>query len=126
MLLNNEEVLQIAHDRSAKYNPLTADKANPNSRVPARKVVDVHDFRALLIHLFAISTLWVHFKNADEWVQSLDFGNCQLSLEEFKLACRTITGSYCNEQIADDQIAADFAALDKNHDGALEFIEVLP
>lgn len=119
LLINREEILQLAHHHASKQ----AEAISDVNMIP-QKIVDAHDFKRLLIHLFAISTMWVHFKNADDWVQSSDFGNLQLSLDEFKLACSTLNASYRNEQISDQQLSQDFDALDTNKDGFLEFMEV--
>lgn len=123
LLMNQEEVLHLAHERCAKY---AATLSESTTMVPTHKVVDAHDFKRVLVHLFAISTLWIHFKNADQWVNSVDFGNFQLSLEEFKLACTTITGSYSHEVLSDEQIEQDFKRLDTNNNGSVDFMEVNP
>ncbi|RYH13919.1 hypothetical protein EON65_34535 [archaeon] len=117
MLLHHPDVVRIAHSQAGKY-------AKTIDTLPAQKIVDSHDFKRLLVQLFAISMLWVHFKNADEWVDGHDFGNMTLSRSEFQLACRTITGAYANEALSDEQVDADFTSLDKNGNGAIDFIEV--
>lgn len=117
MLLHHPNVVQIAHNQAGKY-------ARTIDTLPAQKIVDSHDFKRLLVHLFAISMLWVHFKNADEWVDGHDFGNMTLSRSEFQLACRTVTGAYANEALSVEQVDADFTTMDKNGNGAIDFIEV--
>ena len=88
-------------------------------------MVDVTDFRALLVHLFAISILWSHFQNADEWEQSGgEIGNRQLNFEAFKLACRTLTSSNAKEELTDHQIKLDFEMLDGNQSRTVGFFEV--
>lgn len=78
----------------------------------------------MLVHIFAISILWVHFKNADDYRFSQDFGNRLLSYDEFKLAIRTITESYQGEILLESQLKEDFMRLDLDRSGSLRFSEV--
>lgn len=116
-MISNPIIIKIAHAQAVKHS-------TNHSHIVNQKVVGLGDFRNLLIHLFAISILWVHFKNADDWVEGFDFGNLSLSLEEFKLACRTVSASHANEPLTDEQIEKDFAVLDLNKNGSLAFLEV--
>ena len=117
-MISNPMIIKIAHAQAVKHSQ--RDEAH----FVNQKVVGLGDFRNLLIHLFAISILWVHFKNADDWVEGFDFGNLALSLEEFKLACRTISASHANESLTDEQIEQDFIRLDLNKNNSLAFLEV--
>ncbi len=117
-MISNPIIIKMAHAQAVRHS--TTDRTN----IVNQKDVGFDDFRNLLIHLFAISILWVHFKNADDWVEGHDFGNLSLSFEEFKLACRSVTVSHANEPLTDEQIQQDFALLDLNKNGSLAFIEV--
>eukprot|EP01040_Poterioochromonas_malhamensis_P002880 gene2880-3064_t len=117
-MISNAIIIKMAHAQAVRHS--TADRTH----IVNQKDVGFNDFRNLLIHLFAISILWVHFKNADDWVEGYDFGNLSLSFEEFKLACRSVSASYANEPLADEQIEQDFSLLDLNKNGSLAFIEV--
>mmetsp|Transcript_34206 Transcript_34206/g.32607 ORF Transcript_34206/g.32607 Transcript_34206/m.32607 type:complete len:529 (+) Transcript_34206:105-1691(+) len=93
--------------------------------VTASKMVDVVQFKTLLIHLFAISILWSHFQNADDWEESGgNIGTKQLNYESFKLACRTMSSGYAKEELSDEQIRTDFHLLDENQSSTIGFIEV--
>ena len=67
-LTNGAPVLSIAHKMAALRS---GDK---KSTVMAPKVVDVNDFKTLLIQMFAISILWSHFNAADHWEQNTEVG----------------------------------------------------
>ena len=117
VFLSNPEVIQFAHEQSCSLY-------NRHETVMKKKVIGIDDFRAFLVHFFAISVLWVHFKNADEFKYSEDFGNMKLSFEEFQLAVKTLTASHAQEECTEEQLAADFKALDKDNSNSLGFIEV--
>ena len=120
IILCNEEILKIAHNRSAKTLVTVGDKgfAKPT------KIVDVNEFRNLLVHLFVISTLWIHFKNADDWIEGGDVGNLSLSIEEFELALKTFTTKYSRESFTTHEINEAFLLLDTNKNDSIQFLEV--
>jgi hypothetical protein len=89
-----------------------------------KKVIGIDDFRTFLVHFFAISVLWVHFKNADDFKMSSDWGNLTLSFEEFRLAVKTLTASHEKEDIGDEQLKKDFDRLDRDKSNSLNFVEV--
>lgn len=118
IFLTSGPVLAVAHRNACKHH-------HSASNASVSKMVDVTDFRALLVHLFAISILWSHFQNADEWEQSGgEIGNRQLNFEAFKLACRTLTSSNAKEELTDHQIKLDFEMLDGNQSRTVGFFEV--
>lgn len=117
IFLTSGPVLAVAHKNACKHGS--------TSSVNASKTVNLTDFRTLLVHLFAISILWSHFQNADQWEESGgDIGSKQLNFEAFKLACRTLTSSNAKEELSDDQIKSDFFLLDENQSQTIGFIEV--
>jgi hypothetical protein len=63
IFLTSGPVLTIAH----KYACQHGDR---HTSVSAAKMVDVTEFKTLLVHLFAISILWSHFQNAEKWEES--------------------------------------------------------
>lgn len=100
-------MVAIAHERTTK---------NP------RKTAEIHkeEYRAFLMHLYVFSVLWKHFHNADNWTPGFDVGNRMLNLDEFSLACRTISG----KNYTQEQIATYFGLLDVNGDQSISFLEV--
>lgn len=115
-LLANPEVIQIAHEQACI-------KIGSKSSKTHKRVFDVTEFRLFLMHLFSISVLWVHFKNADQWEAGYDIGNDLLNLIEFRIAVQTLCRTHANEEISDEQLAEDFKMLDtqsRNHIGFLE------
>jgi hypothetical protein len=79
-VMSNKEVMIMAHNQASKYSDL-------GGMMEGRKIVNVADFKAFLLQLFAISLLWTHFKNADSWAEGHDMGNETLNLTEFRWAC---------------------------------------
>lgn len=113
----NKQVLVIAHKNAALYQ-------DAKSSGHAAKVVDVGEFKALLIHMFAVSILWRHFDSADHWEAAGDVGNQQLTLQEFTLACKTLCAAHEHEELSDETILDDFEMLDTNHSDTIGFMEV--
>lgn len=119
IFLTSGPVLAIAHRNASKHG-------DSSSSVSASKMVDVTEFRTLLVHLFAVSILWSHFQNADQWEESGgDIGNKQLNFEAFKLACRTLASANAKEELSDEEILSDFHLLDENDSLTIGFIEVM-
>lgn len=118
IFLTSGPVLAIAHKNACKHG-------DSSSSVSSSKVVDVTEFRTLLVHLFAVSILWSHFENADQWEDSGgDIGNRQLNFDAFKLACRTLASTNAKEELRDEQILSDFRMLDENQSQTIGFVEV--
>lgn len=118
IFLTSGPVLAIAHKNSCKHGDSASCRA-------AAKVVKITEFRTLLVHLFALSILWSHFQNADQWDQSGgDIGTKQLNFDAFKLACRTFASANAKEELLDEQILADFELLDENQSLTIGFVEV--
>ena len=119
IFLTSGPVLAIAHKNACRHG-------DSSSSVTSPKVVDVIEFKTLLVHLFAISILWRHFLNADEWEESGadKIGTKQLNFDSFKLACRTLTSANAKEELTDDQIKSDFVLLDDNCSNTIGFTEV--
>jgi len=113
----SKQVLSIAHKNAALYQ-------DSKSSGHAGKVVDVGEFKALLIHMFAVSILWRHFDSADHWEAAGDVGNQQLTLEEFSLACKTLCAAHEHEFLSDETILNDFEMLDTNQSNSIGFMEV--
>lgn len=139
-VLTSRHIFDIAHKHAllaTKINFKIASASNEDGVQPMyvieedeidedlQKVIDVDGFRAFLVHLFALCTLWVHFKSADEWIEGDDVGNESLNLDEFRLACRTLNISQSNHTgLSVAQIDSDFKMLDANNDGSVDFTEV--
>jgi hypothetical protein len=109
----------MAHEHASKY-------INANSKLflIKKKIVDLQQFRALLVQLFAISVLWVHFKKADEFIMGNDAYNSLLNRIEFKLGVKSFCAAYGHEDLTEEQLDADFDTLDKDRSGNISFNEV--
>lgn len=114
-VISNSSIFTIAHTQASKTTDIdhTPDK-----------IINPSEFKAFLIHLFVLSILWVHFKNADNWAEGMDVGNETLNLDEFRLACRTFSSAQANERFTEDQILKDFVLLDTDRNGSVDFMEV--
>ena len=112
-------VLAIAHK-------MAAVRGDKSSNVAAPKVVDVNDFKGLLIQMFAIAILWSHFSNADNWEQvpGGETGTRELNFDAFRLAVRTLTTTHAHEELTDEELQADFDVIDTNKSGSIGFHEV--
>jgi len=108
---DHPQVMQIAH-KSAGMG------IDSRSSSHAGKVVDVAEFRLLLMHLFAVSILLAHFEHAD------DMGSKQLGFEEFTMAVKTFCETHAHEQLTVDQLQEDFDLLDTNKSNTIGFVEV--
>ena len=115
---DNPQVLAIAHKNATLRDPKI-----PHSR--PQKIVDITDFKALLVHLFATSLLWTHFYNADNWAPGDDVGNNQLNFEEFKLGVQTLCKAHASEVLSEEQLRRDFEELDTNLSDSIGFNEVM-
>jgi hypothetical protein len=113
-IVSSESILRIAFAIASKPNPDNAEQ----------QIVGVASFREYLVHLFVLSILWVHFKHADEWSAGQDLGTERLSLQKFKMACRTFSSSQAHEHVSDEILNADFEMLDADNSGTIEFAEV--
>jgi hypothetical protein len=116
-MLSTPDVLSMAHALSGRNHKMIAV-------THSNRIVNLNDFRSLLINLYAMSILFVHFKHADQWLEGNDFGNMTLSFDEFKMACRSISAAHAHETISDEQLRDDFDMLDTNQSNSLAFLEV--
>lgn len=91
---------------------------------PHGKVVSISEFRNLLINLFAISILWVHFDHAKNWGEGHDIDSKLLDREQFAMAYKTLIATEAHEEVSESQIDEDFALLDKSGRGLVGFMEV--
>jgi len=108
---DHPQILAIAHKNAG----LSLDA---NSSVHASKVVDIGEFRNMLIQMFSVSILLAHFEHAD------DIGDKQLTFDEFKRAVITFCKTHAHEELDNDQIMADFEMLDSNRSDTIGFVEV--
>jgi hypothetical protein len=120
VIVTNHSIFKIAHMFASKVK-----KTDPGDFKPVDKINGLEAFKQFLIHLFVLSILWVHFKHADEWHEGNDVGNEKLTYDEFKMACRTFSSAQANESLTEEKIRGDFALLDLDKSGSVEFIEVL-
>ncbi|RYH05942.1 EF-hand domain-containing protein [archaeon] len=119
--ISHPEIIAIAHLQAGKHV-----KTNKNTR-KAEKIVDISDFRGLLIQLFAVSIFWAHFKKADEWnsqEENRDAFNGKLNEGEFINAVKSFCAAYGQEKISDEQIKADFHSVDCDDTGSVSLLEV--
>ena len=108
---DHPQIVQIAHKAAGMG-------IDSKSSAHAGKVVDVAEFRLLLMHLFAISILLAHFEHAD------DLGSKQLGFDEFKTAVFTFCHTHAHETVSDEQVQEDFEMLDTNKSDTISFMEV--
>ena len=121
VFLTSPVVLSVAHKAAAAHNDST-------STAESKYIVDISEFRSLLIHLYATSILWRHFSgishlyNGDTVVE--DVNKIKLDHEQFTLAIRSFCSAHMKEELTDDEITSDFLLLDSNYSGEVSFVEV--
>ena len=118
MLLSHPEIIEIAHEQAVK----TIEHSDVKY-VIHKKVVDIATFRSLLLQLFAISIIWVHFKKADNHATNEGYDE-KLNFHEFSRAVKTFSAAYGQEEIPDLKLFEDFCTLDKDQSGGITFAEV--
>lgn len=116
LFLDSGPVLNIAHKMACQHG---------DGGAGASHVVDIGEFRTLLIYMFAVSNFWCHFNNADQWEESGgEVGAGDLNFDAFKLAVRTFNSCHDKEELTDDDIGGYFAVMDTNQSGGIGFSEV--
>lgn len=117
LFLSHEEIINIAHTQASKSK-------SASMGIISNRVVDIGEFRNLLLHLFVISVLWVHFEKADKSHMSQDRFNERLALPEFTMAIKTFSAVYGQEELTPEVIEKDFRLLDHQHNDSVSFSEV--
>lgn len=113
-------VLMMAHKAAAMH-------MDSSSSVSAKKVVDITEFRALLIHLYADSMLWRHFAAAAhvEGRHDSELYRAKLDVDGFVKACRSLSAAHAREKLDRESLYSDFQRINSNMDGLVGFVQVL-
>ena len=113
-------VLKIAHK-------IASSKLDKSSTVHASKVVEIAEFRTLLIQMFVFVVLWSHFEIANKWEEEADDVGThhKLDFTQFRLAVKTLNSAHSKQELSDEQLSADFEMLTKGNKDTVGFIEVL-
>ena len=112
--------LMMSHKAAAMH-------MDSSSTVVSRKVVDITEFRAFLIHLYATSLLWRHFVSCNPFTMEYhadELYKKKLTKQEFSVACKSFASAHGKEQLSKEIINRDFAAVDLNCTGAVGFVQV--
>ena len=119
ILNSSGTVLMMAHKAAAMH-------MDSSSSVSAKKVVDITEFRALLIHLFVNSMLWRHFAAAAhvEGKPDSELYRAKLDKEGFVKACRSLSAAHAGEKLDRDKLYEDFVLVNTNLDGLVGFVQV--
>ena len=131
----SNKIIMAAHQQACRRNGLQGSE----------KLTDPAALREFLIHLFAISILWTHFRHADNWEEAGDIGNEQLNFQEyvcecgstliglltsvivftrFSMACKSLAMAHANEELDLVTLKSDFDQLDTNGSNSISFLEV--
>lgn len=116
VFVGSRQALSIAHQNAASYS-------QESSRIADKGVVDYTEFKALLIHLFATSILWMHFKNADETGPESQIRE-QLTFEQFSMAVATLCKTHGGVIPSREELIDAFHTIDANESGTIGFMEV--
>jgi hypothetical protein len=115
--LNNNEIFAQAHEYASQH---VVDRF-----LVQKKIVDIVEFRTLLVQLFVISILWLHFKKAGSCSFCGNTFDESLNYLEFKLAVKSFCVVYNQEKLTEQQLRQDFDMLDTNHVGSISFAQVI-
>ena len=122
LFLDNPHILDMAHQAACcneSHGPISES-------CEKTKTVKLVQFRPLLMHIYVISLLWAHFRNANKWGRSRnDHVNGMLTFEEFKIACATISACHGIPLESDEKLAADFRLIDFDGNNSASFAEVM-
>lgn len=110
-------VLMCAHKAGACHLD------NAERMVKQRKVYDISDFRAVLLHLYAFSIFWRHY-NASDNKPSRIMIKKKMDELEFAQACQSLASAHGCSFIGVDQLKEDFGEVDTNYSGSVGFIQV--
>lgn len=119
--VSHPEIVAIAHMQAGSHEMKLSRRAKKSERI-----VDISDFRALLIQLFTVSIFWTHFKKADEWQcqQRAEAHDGKLTVPEFIMAVKSFCAAYGQEMLSEEQLTADFQAVDLDGSGQISLLEV--
>ena len=117
IFLTGGPVMFIAHKNASK-------SGDASSSVTAGKVVDIGEFKALLVQLYFTAVLYRHFENVEKWDEAtVDKGNKRLNFDQFKIAVQAVVESNEHEELSEEQLRTDFDEIDTHSEGTVSFIE---
>jgi len=117
VFLSSGNAIMMSHKAAATYNMTVSN----------RKVIDINNFKAFLIHLYAMSMLWKHFASADQFTaehHADDLYRKKLNMQEFVLACKSLCDGHDQETQTKKQLKEEFRTIDDNCDGLIGFVQV--
>jgi hypothetical protein len=96
---------------------------NPERSVKQRKIFDISDFRAFLLHLYAFQIFWQHYNSSDN-KPARTMAKKKMNELEFAQACQSLASAHGCTFITVAKLKEDFSELDTNYSGSLGFIQV--
>lgn len=114
---NSGSAIMMSHKAAATH-------MDGDSSVASRKVVDISEFKAFLIHLYATTILWTHYIAVAGNTTDEENFRKKLNLHEFSLACKTLNDTHAKEVLTKEILRRDFQLLDENCDGLVGFVQV--
>lgn len=113
----NHSICAVAYQVAGKPDVSKSELANA--------ALNLHSFRDFLVQLYVLCILWVHFKSADSVGETEHVNDQCLDLPKFIVACRTFSRAQAHEPLTEAKLVEDFNLLDTNHNGSVEFSEVI-
>ncbi len=113
-------ISMLAHKAAAK-------RTDVSSSVSSRNIVDICEFRYLLIHLYALSMIYRHFNCSEVWNGHVHANIDHLKkLDDagFAVAVQSLYYVRCGEILSDAVVTSDFLFLDSDYDGIVGFVQV--
>ena len=99
-----------------------------SSSVCSKNLVDISEFRSLLIHLYALSIIYRHFCATGLWEGEIknngEIFSSKLDERLYGMASRSMCLAHIGEELTDDMIKEDFLKLDSNFTANIGFVQV--
>lgn len=96
---------------------------NEERLMKQRKIVDISDLRALLLHMYAFSVFYRHFSASDNKPSRM-MQKKKMNELEFVVACESLCYAHGCSPIPVDTLKSDFLELDSNYSGSLGYIQI--
>lgn len=122
ILKNSGLVTMLAHKCAARH-------MDTSSSVCSKNLVDISEFRSLLIHIYALSLIYRHFAATGLWEGETKINgeifSSKLDHRMFGRAAKSLCLAHVDEDVMEEQLEKDFLLVNLNYSGAVGFVQVI-